>query len=89
MQTFVIIIYTKKFYSIHKLKKSNIVIFPILKLAANPPDIGRVGKLEADIQQVPLVYIFFFLKLAQYSLSWNINHSESAKELKKKKSFLR
>ena len=35
-------------------------LFPIEKIKANYAEIGRVGNLEADFPQVPLVH--FFLK---------------------------
>ena len=56
----------KTFSSSHWfLKKNQIyIIFPIVILNANYAEIGRVGNLEADFQQVTLVH--FFLKFSQY-----------------------
>ena len=34
-------------------------LFPILKIAVNYSEIGRVGKLEAGFQQVPVVQLFW------------------------------
>ena len=50
----------KKFYSIHWFKKKNQIFsfFLILKMAAIYAEIGRVGKLEAGFQQVPIVQNF-------------------------------
>ena len=45
------------------LKKANLLLltyfFPIVKITANYADICRVGNLEADFQQIPLVHFFF------------------------------
>ena len=49
---------SKKFYSKMIVLKTRYFHFPIVKMAANYPEIGRVGKLEAGFQQVPLVPIF-------------------------------
>ena len=55
----------KKFYSSLVFKKSNIFTFfhskkdfSIVKKNANYAEICRVGTLEADFQQVPLVQFF-------------------------------
>ena len=49
----------KKFYSIHWILKNQIFsLFPIVKMKANFTEICRVGNLEADFQQVPLVQFF-------------------------------
>ena len=46
----------KKFYSSHWILKNQIFsLFPIVKMNANFAEIYRVGKLEAEFQQVPLV----------------------------------
>ena len=43
------------------LKTSNIFIFSHCKMAANYATIDRIGKLEVDVQQIPLVEIFTIL----------------------------
>ena len=49
----------KKFYSNHWFLKNQIFsLFPIVKMNANYAGICRVGKLEADFQQVPLVQFY-------------------------------
>ena len=49
----------KKFYSIHWILKNQIFsLFSIVKMNANVAEICRVGNLEADFQQVPLVPFF-------------------------------
>ena len=42
--------YTKNFILVTGFKKLNFLIFPIVKMAANYAEIGRIGKLEADFQ---------------------------------------
>ena len=49
----------KTFYSSHLILKNQIFsLFPIVKMNANFAEIWRVGNLEADFQQVPLVQFF-------------------------------
>ena len=49
----------KKFYSSHCFLKNQVFsLFPIVKMNANYAEICRVGNLEADFQQVPLVQFF-------------------------------
>ena len=49
----------KKFYSSHWFLKNQVFsLFPIVKMNANYAEICRVGNLEADFQQVPLVQFF-------------------------------
>ena len=61
----------KKFNSIHWILKNRIfLLFPIVKMNANFAEICRVGNLEADFQQVPLVQ--FFLKFSQYCCETSI-----------------
>ena len=65
LQTFVIIynkticcnyLCTKNFYSSHWFLKNQIFsLFHIVKMNANYAEIYRVGNLETDFQQVPLV----------------------------------
>ena len=50
----------KKFYSCH-FKNQIFSLFPLVKMNANYTEIGRVGNLEADFQQVSI-----FLKFSQY-----------------------
>ena len=40
-------------------KQSNILIFPKVKMSANNSEICREGNLEADSQQILLVYFFW------------------------------
>ena len=49
----------KKFYSSHWFLKNQVFsLFPMVKMNANYAEICRVGNLEADFQQVPLVHFF-------------------------------
>ena len=49
----------KKFYSSDWFLKNQIFsLSPIVKMNANYAEICRVGNLEADFQQVPLVKFF-------------------------------
>ena len=48
----------KKFSSHWFLKNQVFSLFPIVKMSANYAEICRVGNLEADFQQVPLVHFF-------------------------------
>ena len=49
----------KNFYSSHWFIKNQIFsLFPIIKTNANYAEIYRVGNLETDFQQVPLVQLF-------------------------------
>ena len=50
---------TKRLILFIGFKKSNILIFPIVKMAANYAEIGRVCKLETDFQQVQRVQMFW------------------------------
>ena len=57
----------KKFYSCHWFLKNQIFsLFPIVKLNANYAEICRVGNVESDYQQVPLVH-FYSLRKHVYS----------------------
>ena len=40
------------------LKNKIFSLFPVIKMNANYVEICRVGNLEADFQQVPLVQLF-------------------------------
>ena len=54
----------EKFYSSQWfLENQTFSLFPIVKMNANYAEICRVGNLEANFQQVTLVY--FFLKFSQ------------------------
>ena len=54
----------KKFNNSHLFLKNQIFsLFPIVKMNANYAEICRLGNLEADFQQVPIVH--FFLKFSQ------------------------
>ena len=46
------------FIDLKKKKKGKFSFFPIVKMAAKYKEIGRLGKLEADFQKVPLVRMF-------------------------------
>ena len=49
----------KQFNSSHWfLKKSNILLFPIVKMKPNNAEIYRVGNFEPYFQHVPLVQFF-------------------------------
>ena len=49
----------KKFYDIHWILKNQIFsLFSIVKMIAKFAEICRVGNLEVDIEQVPLVQFF-------------------------------
>ena len=49
----------KKFYASHWFLKNQVFsLFPIVKMNVNYAEICRVGNLEADFQQVPLVQFF-------------------------------
>ena len=49
----------KNFYFSRFLKNQIFSLFPIVKMNANYAEICRVGNLEADFQQVPLVQFFW------------------------------
>ena len=51
----------KKIYSSHSFLKTNplVSLFTKVKMNANYAEICRVGKLEADFQQVPLIQFFW------------------------------
>ena len=72
------------FFFVFFLKKNKYFhFFPIVKFNANYAEICRVGNLEADFQQVPLVQ--FFPKFSQYCCKTSIIEIQQEKWKKKKK----
>ena len=62
--------YKKFYFSYWFLKNQIFSLFPIVKLKPNHAEICRVGNLEPNFQQVPLVQ--FFLKFSQYCCKMSI-----------------
>ena len=61
LMPFVVTIYVQKVLFLSLVFKHQIFpLFPTVKINANYAEICRVGNLEADFQQVPLVQFFFF-----------------------------
>ena len=68
----------KKFYSSHWFLNNQIfLLFSIVKMKPNHAEICRVGNIEPDFQQLPLVD--FFLKFSQYWYETSIIQTKQRK----------